>query len=143
MPRDALLGPNGDVYAQLEAIVRFDPATYEPSVVATPPVNISVGGPLVDGRIYFGSSSHMELQAGGVGSSRGDGRQRTLRCGRLAESAKPFGVTPARRSAGVQRPARACPHDGPSAPAAWCSRPPSCRRDRKRRGSLAGPSNDV
>ena len=61
VPRDALLvGPNGDVYAQFsKAIVRFDPATFEPSVVATPPVTINVGGPLVDGRIYFGSSSHI------------------------------------------------------------------------------------
>lgn len=61
VPRDSLLvGPNGDVYAQLsKAIVRFDPATYEPSVVATPPVTINVGGPLVNGRLYFGSSSHI------------------------------------------------------------------------------------
>ena len=60
-PRDSLLlGPNGDVYAQLSnAIVRLDPETFEPSVVATPSVGIGVGGPLVDGRIYFGASSHL------------------------------------------------------------------------------------
>jgi hypothetical protein len=61
VPRDALLlGPNGDVYAQMSgAILRFDPETFEPTVVADPPVGINVGGPLVDGRMYFGSSSHL------------------------------------------------------------------------------------
>ena len=61
VPRDGLLlGPKGDVYAQLSnAILRLDAETFEPSVVATPPVAIQVGGPLVDGRIYFGSSSHL------------------------------------------------------------------------------------
>ncbi len=61
VPRDSLfLGSNGDVYGQFsKAIVRFDPETFEGSLVATPTVGINVGGPLVDGRIYFGSSSHL------------------------------------------------------------------------------------
>ncbi len=61
VPRDSLfLGPKGEVCAQLSrAIVRFDPQTFEPSVIATPPVAISVGGPLLNGRIYFGHSSHL------------------------------------------------------------------------------------
>jgi len=61
VPRDSLLlDQKGGVYAQLSrAILRFDPQTFEPSVVATPPVTIQVGGPLLGGRIYFGSSSHL------------------------------------------------------------------------------------
>ncbi len=60
-PRDSLfLGPEGEVYAQLtRAIVRLAPDTFEPTLVATPPVAINVGGPLVDGRLYFGSSSRL------------------------------------------------------------------------------------
>ena len=60
-PRDSLLlDPQGQVLALLSrGILRLDPKTFKPSLVATPPAEIQVGGPLLDGRLYFGSSSHL------------------------------------------------------------------------------------
>lgn len=61
VPRDSLfVDPAGNVCAQLtRGIVRLDPASFEPALIVKPPVGIHVGGPLVEGRLYFGHSSRL------------------------------------------------------------------------------------
>ena len=43
----------------LNGIARVDPATHRPEMVVESPVPIQAGGDILDGRIYFGSSSHL------------------------------------------------------------------------------------
>jgi len=61
VPRQALHGaPDGSLYALLSAaIVRITPATLAVEKLATPPVSISAGGALADGRLYFASGAHL------------------------------------------------------------------------------------
>ena len=46
--------PDGEVYVLMSrAILRMDPATLAPEVVAVPPCNVTAAGALVDGVLYF------------------------------------------------------------------------------------------
>jgi len=54
------MGTRQRVYAQLsKTVLRFDPETFQPTVVVKSPVEISVAGPLLGGRLYFGSGTHL------------------------------------------------------------------------------------
>jgi hypothetical protein len=61
-----------DTYMLFErGIVRIDPATRALKLVARPPVRIELGGAHLDGRLYFGSGSHVysyDLPGPGPGS---------------------------------------------------------------------------
>jgi streptogramin lyase len=55
-PRVMLLGPDGNIYAYFsKAIVRIEPGTFKLQRLAVPPVTISVGIVLREGRLYFAS----------------------------------------------------------------------------------------
>jgi streptogramin lyase len=59
-PRVTLLGPDGKIYAYFsKAIVRIEPGTFKLERLAVPPVTISVGIVLREGRLYFGSESRL------------------------------------------------------------------------------------
>jgi len=52
--------PEGDIYLlMVKGIARFDPKSYEVSMVAESPVAIGPGGDYLNGRIYFGNGSHL------------------------------------------------------------------------------------
>ncbi len=56
--RDLVRDPQGRLYALLErAIIRIEPHALGDVRLATPPVPISCGGPIVAGRLYFASGS--------------------------------------------------------------------------------------
>lgn len=59
--RDGLRpGPGGVLYALLRnAICRIDPESLRPAVIARPPVPITAGMAILQGRLYFGSGSHL------------------------------------------------------------------------------------
>ena len=53
-------GPDGQIFGLLAgAIYRIDPDTLTPTIVVQPPVPITAGMAILDGRIYFGSGSHL------------------------------------------------------------------------------------
>jgi hypothetical protein len=55
-----LLAHEGSIYALLHtAIVRVDPADFSHEVVARPPTPLKVGGPVIDGRLYYTSQAHL------------------------------------------------------------------------------------
>ena len=59
-PRVFVLGPDGTIYMLfVKGIARVDPATFEITMLAESPVPIGPGGDVLDGRIYFGSGSHV------------------------------------------------------------------------------------
>jgi len=59
-PRVFVLGPDDTIYILfVKGIARLDPATFEITMLAESPVPIGPGGDILDGRIYFGSGSHL------------------------------------------------------------------------------------
>ena len=59
-PRVFVTTPEGDIYLlMVKGIARFDPKSYEVSMVAESPVAIGPGGDYLNGRIYFGNGSHL------------------------------------------------------------------------------------
>ena len=59
-PRVFVTAPEGEIYILfVKGIARLDPETYEITMVAESPVPIGLGGDVLDGRIYFGSGSHL------------------------------------------------------------------------------------
>ncbi len=55
-----LFAHGGQIYACFHtAIVRVDPASFEHEVVARPPTDFKVGGPVIDGRLYYTSEAHL------------------------------------------------------------------------------------
>lgn len=61
LPRQTLvLGPDGNIYATFTgAIVRITPGTFEHEKLADPPRSISAGAVILDGRLYYASSSRV------------------------------------------------------------------------------------
>jgi hypothetical protein len=58
--RTFVFGPDGTIYVLLrKGIARLDPETFAITLLAESPVGIGAGGDWLDGRIYFGSGSHM------------------------------------------------------------------------------------
>ena len=58
--RTFIPAPDGTIYLLLQkGIAKLDPVTYAITLLAQSPVPISPGGDYLDGRIYFGSGSHM------------------------------------------------------------------------------------
>ena len=59
-PRVLLVAPDQNVYVLfVKGIARIDPQTFRISMLAESPVPIGPGGDILDGRIYFGSGSHV------------------------------------------------------------------------------------
>jgi streptogramin lyase len=59
-PRVFVVGPDGTTYLLFaKGIARIDSKTHEVVMIAESPVPIGLGGDVLDGRIYFGSGSHM------------------------------------------------------------------------------------
>jgi hypothetical protein len=59
-PRVFVVSPDGAIYILfVKGIARLDPATFKIAMLAESPVPIGLGGDMLDGRIYFGSGSHM------------------------------------------------------------------------------------
>jgi hypothetical protein len=59
-PRTFVRGRGDAIYILfVKGIARLDPVTFQITMLATSPVPISAGGDYLDGRIYFGSGSHM------------------------------------------------------------------------------------
>ncbi|OHB81920.1 MAG: hypothetical protein A2W31_05465 [Planctomycetes bacterium RBG_16_64_10] len=59
-PRVLLVAPDQNVYVLfVKGIARIDPKTFSISMLAESPVPIGPGGDILDGRIYFGSGSHV------------------------------------------------------------------------------------
>ena len=59
-PRVFVKGPDGTTYVLfVKGVGRIDPETYEVTMLAESPVPIGPGGDILDGRIYFGSGSHV------------------------------------------------------------------------------------
>lgn len=59
-PRTFVVTPQGAIYILfVKGIARLNPETYEIKMVAPSPVPIGPGGDYLDGRIYFGSGSHV------------------------------------------------------------------------------------
>jgi len=59
-PRVFVLGPEGTLYMLfVKGVARVDLATHAITMLAESPVSIGPGGDLLDGRIYFGSGSHL------------------------------------------------------------------------------------
>jgi hypothetical protein len=61
VPRHALqIGPDGNLYAAMtKAIVRITPGTLEHEKLADTPINVTSGGPIANGLLVFGHSSHV------------------------------------------------------------------------------------
>ncbi|MBI3947921.1 MAG: hypothetical protein HY321_18535 [Armatimonadetes bacterium] len=58
--RAFVVGPDKTVYVLLaKGIVRVEPGTFRATMVAPSPVPIATGGDILDGRIYFASTSHL------------------------------------------------------------------------------------
>jgi hypothetical protein len=50
----------GQIYACFHtAIVRIDPGSFDYEMIAQPPTHLKVGGPVIDGRLYYTSQSHL------------------------------------------------------------------------------------
>jgi hypothetical protein len=59
-PRVFVQGPHGELYMLFEkGVARVDLTTHEVTLLAESPVPIGPGGDYLDGRIYFGSGSHL------------------------------------------------------------------------------------
>ena len=59
-PRVFILGPTGTMYMLfVKGVARVDTDTFEITLLAESPVGIGPGGDILDGRIYFGSGSHV------------------------------------------------------------------------------------
>ena len=59
-PRVFVVGPGGETYILFaKGIARIDHETFEIDMIAESPVRIGPGGDYLDGRIYFGSGSHL------------------------------------------------------------------------------------
>jgi len=59
-PRVFVSSPNGDIYVLfVRGIARVNPDTFKITMLAESPVPIGPGGDFLNGRIYFGSGSHM------------------------------------------------------------------------------------
>jgi len=59
-PRVFVLSPSGRLYMLFaKGIARVDPATFRITMLAESPVPIGPGGDILNGRIYFGSGSHV------------------------------------------------------------------------------------
>ncbi len=59
-PRVFVVAPNGTVFVLFtKGVARIDPDTFDITMVAESPVPIGPGGDILDGRIYFGSGSHL------------------------------------------------------------------------------------
>jgi len=59
-PRVFVRGPDETLYILFtKGIARLDPATFQITLAAESPVRIGFGGDQLDGRIYFGSGSHV------------------------------------------------------------------------------------
>ena len=59
-PRVFVLSPDGELYMLfVKGIARVDLTTHGITMLAESPVSIGPGGDLLDGRIYFGSGSHL------------------------------------------------------------------------------------
>jgi hypothetical protein len=59
-PRVFVQSPRGDVYMLfVKGIARVDPQSHAITLLAESPVPIGPGGDYLDGRIYFGSGSHL------------------------------------------------------------------------------------
>ena len=59
-PRVFVLGPDGALYMLLvKGIARVEPGTFAITMLAESPVPVGPGGDFLDGRIYFGSGSHV------------------------------------------------------------------------------------
>ena len=59
-PRVFVVSAEGNVYILfVKGIARIDPNTFEITMVAESPVPIGPGGDILEGRIYFGSGSHL------------------------------------------------------------------------------------
>jgi hypothetical protein len=59
-PRTFVTSPDGTVYILfVKGVATVDPKTYEITMLAESPVSIGPGGSWHDGRIYFGSGSHL------------------------------------------------------------------------------------
>jgi streptogramin lyase len=61
LPRHPLApGPDGMVYALFtKSIVKIEPGTYQHEKIATPPTSITAGTVLLDGRLYYASTSRL------------------------------------------------------------------------------------
>jgi streptogramin lyase len=58
--RALIPGPGGAIYLLVgKGIARIDPDGYKISLLAASPVPVSLGGDVLDGRIYFGNASHV------------------------------------------------------------------------------------
>ncbi len=59
-PRIFVLGPDETIYVLFrKGIARVNPETFEITMLAESPVSVGPGGDILDGRIYFGSGSHV------------------------------------------------------------------------------------
>lgn len=59
-PRVFITAPDGTIYVLFgKGIATVEPATFEIKLLAESPVPIGLGGDILDGRIYFGSGSHL------------------------------------------------------------------------------------
>ncbi len=59
-PRVFVLDPDGTIYILFaKGIARLDPTTFDITMLAESPVGIGPGGDILNGRIYFGSGSHL------------------------------------------------------------------------------------
>jgi len=67
-PRIFVASPAGKIYMLFQkGIVRVEPETYKLTLLAASPVPIGPGGDWLDGRIYFGSGSHVYSYGPGEG----------------------------------------------------------------------------
>jgi len=59
-PRTFVRAPSGEIYILfVRGIAQLDPETFKITMVADSPVPIGPGGDYLDGRLYFGSGSHV------------------------------------------------------------------------------------
>ncbi len=59
-PRVFVVAPDGEIYILFaKGIAQIDPETFKIDMIAESPVRIGPGGDYLDGRIYFGSGSHV------------------------------------------------------------------------------------
>jgi hypothetical protein len=59
-PRIFVLGPDGTIYMLFaKGIAQVNPETFEITMLAESPVSVGPGGDILNGRIYFGSGSHV------------------------------------------------------------------------------------
>jgi hypothetical protein len=59
-PRVFVQSPDGRIFILLsKGIAQLNPQTYDITLLAESPVPISPGGTWLNGRIYFGNSSHL------------------------------------------------------------------------------------